>query len=199
MLSVAASFDSVLIPAGTVVFSLPFAVFLSVAYGVPGVGIVLLAGCWITATMFRWLAREWTAQPSLRTWLGGGYTRQLVGYCVGPALLTALYALVIVLVFGLPLFVAAVAFLFGLTISLGTVNPPQHINYDLVIVTEAGVVLPVEPVAAVLKALMLVGVLALGMIPALVIAGVVVSGTVLSHRLKDLSLSKMFSELWGPR
>lgn len=130
--------------------SLPLGIYSGIQFGLLGPGIITIMGCWIIATFYRWLVREWVAQPSLRFWLGGHYLKTSFKYSSGPSLAACLYAVVMTCVFGLPLHAILVGFLLGMTTALGDPNPPKQINYELLIITQDGVMIPMEYVKAVL-------------------------------------------------
>lgn len=129
-------------------FSIPLGIFFGIAFGLVGVGGITVLGAWTAATLYRWIVREWTAQPSLRAWLGGSYIKLALEYALGPALATCLYVVAMTLIFSLPLHAVAIAFVFGLTVSLGEPNPPSHVDYDLVIMTQDGVMIQMETAKA---------------------------------------------------
>lgn len=156
-ISLASAFDSWQVFLAVFTFSLPFAIFLGIALGKTGAVIVLMIACWIIATLLRWLCREWTAQRSLRSWMGGSYLVQLLGFAVGPSIACALCAGVGALIFGLPMYIVLIAFIMGFTVSLGDESPPQQIHYDLVITTHEGVAIPIELFAVALTFFLMVG------------------------------------------
>ncbi len=129
-------------------FSIPLGIFFGIAFGLVGVGAITVLGAWTAATLYRWIVREWTAQPSLRAWLGGSYIKLALEYAVGPVLATCLYVVAMTLIFSLPLHAVVIACAFGLTVSLGEPNPPSHVDYDLVITTQDGVMIQIETAKA---------------------------------------------------
>ncbi|GGH61825.1 hypothetical protein GCM10007359_11400 [Rothia aerolata] len=123
-----------------------------------GAGLAVICGCWMVATLNRWLAREWIAQRSVRAWIGGSYLRQLVGFALGPAVATCLYSLAMAFVFAIPLHITALAFLMGLSVSLGDSEPQSGIEYDLTITTAEGIVIPLQYVTLVVSLTVVLGV-----------------------------------------
>lgn len=182
VISLAGAADSWGILGGIFVFVLPLGIFLSVAWGSMGAVLMVIVGCWFTATLMRWLCREWTAQRSLRSWIGGSYVAQLMGFSVGPAAACALLTFVWVLVFSLPLYTILIAFLMGAAVAWGDSNPSKSVNYDLTITTAEGILIPFELMAVVLGF-----VLHVGLYTAAVLMGPV-AGTLLAVALLVISL-----------
>lgn len=149
--SLASILDSLASFAGILMVSAPFGIFLGTAFGLLGATSVAIIGAWVIITLYRWLVREWSAQPSLRSWLGGSYIQRAFEYAVGPAFASSMYVLAMALIFNLPLHAVYIAFIFGLTVSLGEPNPPTHINYDLVMTTPDGVIIQMETAKAFLS------------------------------------------------
>lgn len=170
---------------GTIALSLPLGIFLGTSVGTLGVGIVVVAGCWVLGSAYRWLAREWSAQASLRLWIGGRYLLTLFYLCIGPGIMVLVYLIAIALIFSLPLSVALAGFLFGFFIAMGEPNPPAHFNYELAITTAEGLMIPVEPVKWLITnvaALVLAGVaLFAGATPSVLIIGGMLVTRILGH------------------
>lgn len=187
VISLLAALDSILIMLAVLALSVPLGIFFATSFGTFGVGVTLAVGAWLIALLFRWHAREWTAQASLRTWLGAPSLRTLVGFCAGPALMTTLYVLGVTLVFGLPWHLALVGLFLGFYVALGEVNPPTQISYDLTVTTAEGIMIPVEPAIMVGKNLVLIVVVAVALyigalVPVLGLA-VLIVWRLLSHFL----------------
>lgn len=134
-----------------IALSIPFAILGGVALGQAGASIVIAVGAWLVATLYRWLTREWAANLPLRGWLSAPYFSTLLGFAGGATVAASCYVLIMALIFQLPLLSALTGFIFGLATALGEPNPPLTYNYDLVITLPEGMVIPIEPVSALMS------------------------------------------------
>lgn len=202
IISLTATLDSLHLALASLALSLPLGIFFATSYSHLGAGITAITGAWLIAILYRWHAREWTAQTSLRSWLGAPRLRTLLGFTAGPILASILYSAGMTLLFSLPWWLPATAALLSFYLALGSPKPPTHFNYDLTITTPDGLLLPIEPFIMIGGQLFLIALIAfllyLGPTICLIFLTCMVSYNLASHYLGKSPLQVLYSYL-SPR